>query len=937
SDKDGRALWRHFKNANSWFYMIVKVVKVYDVLNEFVPYMGQLFFYRNHYLYEVNVQDGILSVGYAEIPPDAALSASTALPLVGESLAFDASGSSDDIDALSVLSFRFDFEGDGVWDTTWAQGDATETTAYATAGPVTCIVEVKDLQDLSAQAHYYLNVQEAGSGTIEINVNPDSGQWRLLGPANFSPISESGDLILTEVPTGGYTLICYDTLPNYNPPTAQTSLLANGETITFTANWTDEGGTIPPPTVADFLLNDGASSTSSRNVTLNNTCTGSPTHYMASESSDFAEALWEAYSPAPSITLSSGNGTKSVYFKVKNLAGESDIASDNIQLSEVIGSANFVRAKGSVLVTGEGENERPVYLRGVSFGNRSFDMENDLDPIGTARKDPAEEDFQRVREMGMNTVRFYLSFYMFENSQGDAAWEWLDENVEWARANDVYLILNIHVPPGGFQQDGDGDGVPDGLALWRNEDGQQDQLKTLWRDITSRYKNEPTIAGYDLLNEPTTTRPPTGEPKYSLWKDLAEELIAEIREEDTNHLIVVESLAGAYDDESVEDPFVGWIGTENLPDDKQFLVSDPNVMYDFHFYYPWDYTLQCQPWSDPSFPCPGVYPDESVTILPWDLQWVRNIEGKPITPGTSDWDLHVGNLSVGIEEGLIAALPAFASYENLGGSVYYDGLKIDEYASDGTYLDTVLAIDVSSDEGWERMLDPPSQPGAGFDFSSSAGHDDNGSLSISNPSAYAQWSNPDLRFLLTQGHRYKVTCWMKGQNVTEASFSRATIGLYRSEHGIPVFTRNQVYLMDRLSRFLVFATQNEVPVNLGEFGLVRQCFEPGSGGIQYVTDVLDFLIDHGVNFTYHSFREDTFGLYPYPPHPDSDNTNLQPNQDLINLLQERLTGAQPSSIGTQTYISMSIPFVERSPRKLRIAPNLAVVAAVVPNDEVRGE
>ena len=91
---------------------------------------------------------------------------------------------------------------------------------------------------------------------------------------------------------------------------------------------------IQPPRLKSFNINNGAASTTSRTVTLNNTCTGSPTHYMASGSSSFSGASWQTYSTAPSFTLSSGNGTKTVYLKVKNAAGESSVISDSISLNE---------------------------------------------------------------------------------------------------------------------------------------------------------------------------------------------------------------------------------------------------------------------------------------------------------------------------------------------------------------------------------------------------------------------------------------------------------------------------------------------------------------------------------------------------------------------------------------------------------------------------
>ncbi len=88
------------------------------------------------------------------------------------------------------------------------------------------------------------------------------------------------------------------------------------------------------PTVTMFALAGGASTSAVRVVALNNTCAGSPTEYMASESASFTGASWQTYASAPSFTLSSGNGVKTVYFKVRNAAGESPTVSDTIQLEE---------------------------------------------------------------------------------------------------------------------------------------------------------------------------------------------------------------------------------------------------------------------------------------------------------------------------------------------------------------------------------------------------------------------------------------------------------------------------------------------------------------------------------------------------------------------------------------------------------------------------
>ena len=53
---------------------------------------------------------------------------------------------------------------------------------------------------------------------------------------------------------------------------------------------------------------------------------------MASKSSNFSGATWKPYSSAPSFTLSAATGTKTIYFKVKNAAGASNIMNANITL-----------------------------------------------------------------------------------------------------------------------------------------------------------------------------------------------------------------------------------------------------------------------------------------------------------------------------------------------------------------------------------------------------------------------------------------------------------------------------------------------------------------------------------------------------------------------------------------------------------------------------
>ena len=126
-------------------------------------------------------------------------------------------------------------------------------------------------------------------------------------------------------------------------------------------------------------------------------------------------------------------------------------------------SKSFIHTRGTDIIDANGNK---IYLRGVAFGNEVWvDTE-----IPTAHH--SEVDYGRVHDMGMNAVRFYMNYKTFEDDANPYAykqtgWDWIDLNIAWAKAHGVYLILNIHVPQGGFQSNGAG------IALWNDIENYQ--------------------------------------------------------------------------------------------------------------------------------------------------------------------------------------------------------------------------------------------------------------------------------------------------------------------------------------------------------------------------------------------------------------------------------------------------------------------------------
>jgi alpha-tubulin suppressor-like RCC1 family protein len=87
------------------------------------------------------------------------------------------------------------------------------------------------------------------------------------------------------------------------------------------------------PAVVVLELDDDDAQTGSRQIVLAHRAAGEATEYQASENADFAGAEWLPYAEAPTFLLSAGGGLKTVYFRVRNAAGESLPTDDSIVLS----------------------------------------------------------------------------------------------------------------------------------------------------------------------------------------------------------------------------------------------------------------------------------------------------------------------------------------------------------------------------------------------------------------------------------------------------------------------------------------------------------------------------------------------------------------------------------------------------------------------------
>lgn len=196
-----------------------------------------------------------------------------------------------------------------------------------------------------------------------------------------------------------------------------------------------------------------------------------------------------------------------------------------------------------------------------------------------------KQDIDFLAKAGFNSIRLPMHYNLYtlpiEKEPAKGKDTWLDEGfrmtddlLQWCTDNKIYLILDLHAAPGGQGNDANiSDNDKSKPSLWANEENQRKTI-ALWKKLAERYKDNPWIGGYDLINEPNinfTGKNPNGTDEMSnapLWK-LQKDITAAIREVDKKHIIFIEGN--------------GWGNNYNgLP-----AIWDNNMAFSFHKY--WNY------------------------------------------------------------------------------------------------------------------------------------------------------------------------------------------------------------------------------------------------------------------------------------------------------------------------------------------------------------
>ncbi len=150
-------------------------------------------------------------------------------------------------------------------------------------------------------------------------------------------------------------------------------------------------------------------------------------------------------------------------------------------------------------------------------------------------------DIRLLKSVGFNSVRPAIDYRILSPEAHLEIWleegfKRIDRLVDWCREAGLWVVLDMHGAPGGQT----GENIDNGWGypfLFTSERSQKRAIE-VWRKLAERYRDEPAVLGYELLNEPI--------PNFDAYRELDSKLeplykrmTAAIREVDPNHIIIL--------------------------------------------------------------------------------------------------------------------------------------------------------------------------------------------------------------------------------------------------------------------------------------------------------------------------------------------------------------------------------------------------------------
>ncbi|MCX5781436.1 MAG: cellulase family glycosylhydrolase [Elusimicrobia bacterium] len=218
-----------------------------------------------------------------------------------------------------------------------------------------------------------------------------------------------------------------------------------------------------------------------------------------------------------------------------------------------------------------------------SVFKKSFKKSNGLNALKDFEKSfrdtfITEKDFKNIAVIGANTIRLPFNHKLIETKPyyfDKKGLNYLDNSFRWAEKYGLKIILDLHAAPGAQNCDWHGD--CEGKAFFWEDKKCRQRAIVLWEFLADRYKNEKSLLGYDLLNEPVLNIK-----KEKILKTFYKDAIKKIKSVDKKNIIFLEGSVWAQKIDFLKD------------------LIEENITISIHYYHPLSYTYNYNHFS--SFP-----------------------------------------------------------------------------------------------------------------------------------------------------------------------------------------------------------------------------------------------------------------------------------------------------------------------------------------------
>jgi endoglucanase len=161
-----------------------------------------------------------------------------------------------------------------------------------------------------------------------------------------------------------------------------------------------------------------------------------------------------------------------------------------------------------------------------------------------------DADARYLASLGMNSVRIPFNYRHFEDDARPlqlkpSGFALLDRAIEHCQRHGLYAILDLHALPGSQNQHWHSDNATHVAGFWIHRHFQ-DRAVHLWEAIADRYRGNPTVAGYNIMNEPADPDGTTIRPFY-------DRVIKAVRDVDPGHIIFLDGNRYSTDFSAFED------------------------------------------------------------------------------------------------------------------------------------------------------------------------------------------------------------------------------------------------------------------------------------------------------------------------------------------------------------------------------------------------